>query len=132
VLDRADTGLHGFAIMTGSEVTVDSALSFGVDGVVPGLGNVDPAGYVRIFDAVAAGEPTAARREQDRLFRLFEIVEVADRSRLGHSSGALGAFKVALHLLGVIACPLTAYPSIPLDDDEIRWIGSLLERAGLL
>jgi 4-hydroxy-tetrahydrodipicolinate synthase len=131
VLDRRDAGLDGFAIMTGSEVTVDSALSFGVDGVVPGLGNVDPAGYVRIFDAVAAGDRAVARDEQDRLFRLFEIVEVADRSRMGNSSGALGAFKTALYLLGVIACPLTAYPSIPLDEVEIDAIGVLLERAGL-
>lgn len=131
VLDRRDAGLTDFAIMTGSEVTVDSALSFGVDGVVPGLGNVDPAGYVRIFDAVADGSLEVARSEQDRLFRLFEIVEVADRSRMGHSSGALGAFKAALYLLGVIACPLTAYPSIPLSDGEIATIGGLLERAGL-
>ncbi|MEU4391172.1 dihydrodipicolinate synthase family protein [Kribbella sp. NPDC023855] len=131
VLDRAAAGLDGFAIMTGSELTVDSALSFGVDGVVPGLGNVDPAGYVRIFDAVAAGSPEVARAEQDRLFRLFDIVEVADRSRMGASSAALGAFKAALFLLGVIACPLTAYPSIPLDDDEISGIGDLLDRAGL-
>jgi 4-hydroxy-tetrahydrodipicolinate synthase len=132
VLDRATAGVPGFAIMTGSEVTVDSALSFGVDGVVPGLGNVDPAGYVRIFDAVAAGDRDAARQEQDRLFRLFEIVEAADRSRMGASSAALGAFKAALFLLGVIACPLTAYPSIPLDDDEIARVRAMLERAGLL
>jgi 4-hydroxy-tetrahydrodipicolinate synthase len=132
VLDRATAGLPGFAIMTGSEVTVDSALSFGVDGVVPGLGNVDPAGYVRIFDAVAAGDLVAARAEQDRLFRLFEIVEVADRRRMGASSAALGAFKAGLFLLGVIACPLTAYPSIPLDDIELAGVRSLLERAGLL
>ncbi|MEV6410202.1 dihydrodipicolinate synthase family protein [Kribbella sp. NPDC051718] len=131
VLDRADAGLADFAVMTGSELTVDSALSFGVDGVVPGLGNVDPAGYVRIFDAVAAGDASGARREQDRLFRLFEIVEVADRGRMGLSSAALGAFKAALYLLGVIACPLTAYPSIPLDADEISRVGELLDQAGL-
>jgi 4-hydroxy-tetrahydrodipicolinate synthase len=80
---------------------------------------------------VAAGDPELARQEQDRLFRLFEIVEVADRSRMGLSSAALGAFKAALFVLGVIACPLTAYPSIPLDADEISWVGELLERAGL-
>jgi hypothetical protein len=32
----------------------------------------------------------------------------------------------------VIASPLTAYPSIPLGDDELAGIRSLLERAGLL
>ena len=118
--------------MTGSELMVDSALSFGVDGVVPGLGNVDPAGYVRLVDAVAGGDLAAARSEQDRLFRLFEIIDVADRGRMGASSAALGSFKAALYLLGVIACPLTAYPSIPLDDDELAGIRALLERGGLL
>lgn len=132
VLDRADAGLPDFAIMTGSEVTVDSALNFGVDGVVPGLGNVDPAGYVRIFDAVKAGDLATARKEQDRLFRLFEIIDVPDRRRMGPSSSALGAFKAGLFLLGVIDCPLTAYPSIPLSDEEIAGIRVLLERGGLV
>jgi len=131
VLDRRDAGLSGFAIMTGSEVTVDSSLAFGVDGVVPGLGNVDPGGYVRLFDAAAAGDFAAARVEQDRLIRLFEIIDVADRSRMGASSAALGAFKAGLYLLGVIACPVTAYPSIPLNEAEIEAIRPLLERAGL-
>ena len=131
VLSRRDAGLDGFAIMTGSEVTVDSALAFGVDGVVPGLGNVDPAGYVRLFDASVAGDAAAARAEQDRLFRLFEIIDVADRSRMGASSAALGAFKAGLYLLGVIDCPVTAYPCIPLSDTEIAAVRPLLNRAGL-
>ena len=131
VLSRRESGLDGFAVMTGSEVTVDSALAFGVDGVVPGLGNVDPAGYVRLFDASVAGDAAAARAEQDRLFRLFEIIDVADRSRMGASSAALGAFKAGLYLLGVIDCPVTAYPCIPLSDAEIAAVRPLLDRAGL-
>ena len=131
VLSRREAGLDGFAIMTGSEVTVDSALAFGVDGVVPGLGNVDPAGYVRLFDASVAGDAAVARAEQDRLFRLFEIIDVADRSRMGASSAALGAFKAGLYLLGVIDCPVTAYPCIPLSEREIAGIRPLLDRAGL-
>lgn len=131
VLSRREAGLEGFAVMTGSEVTVDSALAFGVDGVVPGLGNVDPAGYVRLFDASVAGDAAAARAEQDRLFRLFEIIDVADRSRMGASSAALGAFKAGLYLLGVIDCPVTAHPCIPLNDTEIAAIRPLLDRAGL-
>jgi 4-hydroxy-tetrahydrodipicolinate synthase len=131
VLARREAELDGFAIMTGSEVTVDSALAFGVDGVVPGLGNVDPAGYARLFAAGVAGDAEAARAEQDRLIRLFEIIEVADRSRMGASSAALGAFKAGLYLLGVIDCPVTAYPGIPLDEEEIAAIRPLLDRAGL-
>ncbi|MEV0789720.1 dihydrodipicolinate synthase family protein [Kribbella sp. NPDC050459] len=131
VISRREKNLDDFVIMTGSEVTVDSALAFGVNGVVPGLGNVDPAGYVRLFKAAVAGDAAAARDEQDRLFRLFEIINVADRSRMGASSAALGAFKAGLYLLGVISCPLTAYPSIPLDDTEIAAVRPLLERAGL-
>jgi 4-hydroxy-tetrahydrodipicolinate synthase len=131
VLSRREVGLEGFAVMTGSEVTVDSALAFGVDGVVPGLGNVDPAGYVRLFDASVAGDAAAARAEQDRLFRLFEIIEVADRARMGASSAALGAFKAGLYLLGVIDCPVTVYPCIPLNDTEIAAIQPILDRAGL-
>jgi 4-hydroxy-tetrahydrodipicolinate synthase len=131
VLSRREKQLDKFAIMTGSEVTVDSALAFGVDGVVPGLGNVDPAGYVRLFKAAVAGDAATARAEQDRLFRLFDIVNVADRSRMGASSAALGAFKAGLHLLGVIDCPVTAYPCIPLNDTEIAAVRPLLDRAGL-
>jgi 4-hydroxy-tetrahydrodipicolinate synthase len=131
VLSRAGAGLTGFAIMTGSEISVDSALAYGVDGAVPGLGNVDPAGYVRLAAAVAAGDPGTARAEQDRLFRLFEIIDVPDRSRMGASSSALGAFKAALYVLGVLDCPLTAFPSVPLDENEIAGIAALVRRAGL-
>ncbi|MDX3006993.1 dihydrodipicolinate synthase family protein [Kribbella solani] len=131
VISRRELGMRDFAVMTGSEVTVDSSLAFGVDGVVPGLGNVDPAGYVRLFKTAVAGDAAAARAEQDRLFRLFEIIEVADRSRMGASSSALGAFKAGLYVLGVIDCPVTAYPCIPLSDTEIDAIRPLLDRAGL-
>ena len=131
VLDRRDAGLADFAILTGSELTVDSALAFGVDGAVPGLGNVDPTGYVRIARAVADGDRAAARTEQDRLFRLFEIITVPNRGRMGASSAALGAFKAALYVLGVLDCPVTAFPSVPLDESEIAGIVPLVERAGL-
>jgi 4-hydroxy-tetrahydrodipicolinate synthase len=132
VLDRRDAGLAGFAIMTGSEVTVDSSLAFGVDGVVPGLGNVDPAGYVRVYDAVTAGDLSTARAEQDRLIRLFDIIKAGDRGRMSGNSAALGAFKAALWLLGVIACPRLAEPAIGLNDDEIAVIRGRMETAGLL
>ncbi|MFG3439255.1 dihydrodipicolinate synthase family protein [Nonomuraea sp. NPDC047897] len=121
----------GFSVLTGSEVTVDSALWMGADGVVPGLGNVDPHGYVRLAACAGRGEWEAARREQERLVRLFEIVRVGG-ARMGGSSSGLGAFKAALYLRGVIAHPVTAQPQIPLTDDEIGSVGKHLAAAGLL
>ncbi|GGP01167.1 dihydrodipicolinate synthase family protein [Nonomuraea glycinis] len=120
-----------FSVLTGSEVTVDAALWMGADGVVPGLGNVDPHGYVNLVRSASRGDWEAARREQERLVRLFEIVHVGG-SRMGGSSAGLGAFKAALHLRGIIDHPATAMPQTPLNDDEIGRIGKHLAAAGLL
>ncbi|MFI6599882.1 dihydrodipicolinate synthase family protein [Nonomuraea sp. NPDC050536] len=121
----------GFSVLTGSEVTVDAALWMGADGVVPGLGNVDPSGYARLYRAACQGDWEAARAEQERLVRLFEIVRVGGR-RMGGSSSGLGAFKAALHLRGVIDHPTTALPQVPLDADEVGRVGKLLAAVGLL
>jgi 4-hydroxy-tetrahydrodipicolinate synthase len=131
LLGRRDRNLPEFAVFTGSELTVDSALWMGADGVVPGLGNVDPHGYVRLYQAARAGDWIAARAEQERLFRLFRLVAVGG-PHMGRSSSALGAFKAALHLRGVIDHPTTALPQIPLDADEVARVGKFLADASLL
>lgn len=132
VLGKRDGAVNGFSVLTGSELTVDSAVRTGADGVVPGLANVDPAGYVAVYRHCLAGEWDAAAAQQERLFRLFEIVFAGDPSRMGPGSASLGAFKMALHLLGVIDCPVTAPPQVQLDDIETDRIRRLLVAAGLL
>ncbi|MDQ1038747.1 4-hydroxy-tetrahydrodipicolinate synthase [Streptomyces sp. V3I8] len=129
---RAHPAVTGFSVLTGSELVVDSALAMGADGAVPGLANVDPAGYVRLYRLCRAGEWEAARAEQERLCALFGMVRVGDAGRMGGSSSALGAFKAALHLRGVIACPATAEPQIPLSAEETERVGKFLAGAGLL
>jgi 4-hydroxy-tetrahydrodipicolinate synthase len=62
----------------------------------------------------------------------MRIADVAGSDRMGRGSAALGAFKTALHLLGVIDCPLTAPPQIPLDAAETAIVRGHLEAAGLL
>jgi 4-hydroxy-tetrahydrodipicolinate synthase len=131
ILGRRDRALPSFSVLTGSELTVDSALAMGADGVVPGLGNVDPHGYVRLFRAAAAGDWATARTEQERLFRLFGLVN-AGGPHMGRGSSALGAFKAALHLRGIIDHPTTALPQIPLDADETATVGKYLAEAALL
>jgi 4-hydroxy-tetrahydrodipicolinate synthase len=123
--------LPGFRVFTGSELTVDSALQMGAHGVVPGLGNVDPHGYVRLHDLCLAGGWAAAAREQNRLVELFDLVNAGDPNRMGRGSSALGAFKAALHLRGVIDCPITMPPQIPLADNEIGQVRARLVAAGL-
>ncbi|GAA4221046.1 4-hydroxy-tetrahydrodipicolinate synthase [Streptosporangium album] len=127
--ERSDIG--SFSVLTGSELTVDSALWMGADGVVPGLGNVDPHGYTRLFRSASEGDWEAARTEQERLFRLFGLVR-AGGARMGAGSSAMGAFKAALHLRGIIDHPTTALPQIPLDGDETGRVGAYLAAAGLL
>ncbi|WP_370359302.1 dihydrodipicolinate synthase family protein [Catenulispora sp. MAP12-49] len=86
---------------------------------MPGLGNVDPHGYARLYALAQAGDWDAAKQEQERLMRLFELVGVGGAERMGRASSALGAFKAALYLRGVIANPRTALPYIQLDEAEI-------------
>jgi dihydrodipicolinate synthase/N-acetylneuraminate lyase len=76
LLDAA--GLPDFFAMTGAELTADCAMLMGAAGIVPGLANVDPHGYIRLYEAACRGDWTAARAEQDRLCRLFEIVRVGN------------------------------------------------------
>ena len=119
------------SLMTGSEIVVDSMLAIGAHGVVPGLGNVDPAGYVRLWDAAQRGDWAAARREQERLCRLFEIVwQGVPRTSAGASG--VGGFKTAMRRLGIIATNLMARPQRALNDEEAARVEAIVRAAGLL
>ncbi|MFJ8330763.1 dihydrodipicolinate synthase family protein [Streptomyces sp. NPDC094437] len=122
----------GFAVLTGSELFVDSALALGGGGAVPGLANVDPDGYVRLDRLCRGGEWDAARAEQERLCGLFGLVGVGDPVRMGGGSSAIGAFKAALRLRGVIECAATAEPQVPLAPEEVERVAGFLAAAGLL
>lgn len=113
------------AVLTGHEVVVDGMLLLGADGVVPGLGNVDPGGYARLWQAAQAGDWTRAREEQDRLAALFEIVFQA-QGRSGDASG-VGAFKTAMHHLGLIPSATMAFPVEPLDGATAARIASIVD-----
>ncbi|WP_280261413.1 dihydrodipicolinate synthase family protein [Nocardia wallacei] len=117
--------------LTGSELFADTAVGLGAAGIVPGLGNVDPHGYVRLYRAARTGDRGAARAEQDRLAALFRITRVADTRRIGGTAAALGAFKAAMAVLGLIDCPAPNPPLGPLTDEETRAIADILGECGL-
>ncbi|NLG21247.1 MAG: dihydrodipicolinate synthase family protein [Actinomycetales bacterium] len=117
------------SLLTGHEVVVDGAYLAGAHGSVPGLGNVDPAGYVRMDRAARAGDWAAVREEQDRLARLFEIVFVP-ADRVGPTAG-IGAFKTALRHLGVIETNVMSPPMAVLDELQARRIAEICDAVGL-
>ncbi|AUS30481.1 dihydrodipicolinate synthase family protein [Rhodococcus qingshengii] len=132
MLLRQSAGLENFAVFTGHEVVVDGCLLMGASGAVPGLANVDPHGYVRLWRAAQAGDWAAAKAEQDRLTDLFSIVEAQTPGRVSAGAAGLGAFKTALALRGVITGNTMCAPMLSLDESETATIKVVLEQAGLL
>ena len=127
----AARGIDNFDIFTGHEVVVDGALLGGAQGVVPGLGNVDPAGYRKLVDAAEAGDWAKAAAEQDRLADLFEIVYTPN-GRVSGGAAGLGAFKTALQIMGVIETNTMSAPMQALNEEETTAIKVILERNGLV
>lgn len=121
-----------FSRLTGSELLVDTALGYGADGCVPGMGNVDPAGYVRLYNLVRAGKIEDARQEQERLIRLFAIVKSATPGRMGPNASAIGGFKTAMQLQGMIATNVLGRPLTRYNAEEVARVRTLVEQAGLL
>ncbi|MER8399484.1 dihydrodipicolinate synthase family protein [Mesorhizobium sp. M1348] len=127
--DMADD--PGFFGMTGSEILVDSVLAMGAHGVVPGLANVDPHGYVRLWKLMQAGQHAEARVEQERLLKLFEIVWIS-LGRTSAGTAGVGAFKAAMKSLGIIASNTMARPQRSLNEEETAKIDMILRDVGLL
>ncbi|WP_193104887.1 dihydrodipicolinate synthase family protein [Brachybacterium sp. FME24] len=117
-------------LLTGHEVVVDGAYLAGADGSVPGLGNVDPAGYTRMHRAAQAGDWEQVRLEQDRLAALFEIV-FQPTDKVGPAAG-VGAFKTALRELGIISTNAMTVPMSPIEGEAVGRIRAILEQTGLL
>ncbi|MDO5676141.1 MAG: dihydrodipicolinate synthase family protein [Propionibacteriaceae bacterium] len=117
-------------LFTGHEVMVDGMLLLGADGAVPGLGNVDPAGYTRLWEAAEAGDWAKARDEQDRITQLFEIAFVP--KGMSGDAGGIGAFKQAMASLGIIASAAMPAPIRPLDESCTPAIEQILREVNLL
>ncbi|MBB2719002.1 UNVERIFIED_ORG: 4-hydroxy-tetrahydrodipicolinate synthase [Rhizobium etli] len=129
LLDLADN--KDVFLMTGSEIVVDTALLMGAHGVVPGIANVDPHGYVRLWNAAQRGDWVAARKEQERLCRLFEIVWVG-AGRVSGGAAGIGAFKAAMKSLGIIDTAVMPRPRAALNEAETARIDQILRATGLL
>lgn len=129
---RNKAGVKDFVVLTGSETTVDFAYLAGADGVVPGLGNVDPVSYVKLHELLVDGEYVEAAELQSKICDLFTIVGVGDGTRMGGSSQGLGSFKAALHHLGVFPSGLMSRPHVALNSEELAKIHEIVDAAQVI
>src|SRR5699024_7383926 len=102
----------------------DGTYLAGGNGSVPGLGNVDPAGYVRTDRVARAGDWETVDGAQDRLAAQFEIV-LAVPGKTGPAKG-VGAFKTALWLMGIIETNAMSLPMTALEGDNIERVRQVL------
>ncbi len=121
---------HPLTLLTGHEIVVDGALLSGADGSVPGLANVEPEGYVRMWKAAQEGNWTEVKREQDRLTEISHIFDVTSGVQ-GYGAG-VGAFKCALNLMGIFDSDQMPRPVKPLDGQNREAIKQVLIANGLL
>ncbi len=103
------------SVLTGADAGALAALDAGADGIVPGVGNVEPGWFVDLLAAVRAGDRSVAEELQARITRLTEVFRVGERHGLGRHASELGGMKTALQAAGVIASnavspPMSTYP----------------------
>ena len=121
---------HPLTLLSGHEIVVDGALLSGADGSVPGLANVEPEGYVRMWKAAQEGNWAEVKREQDRLNEISHIFDVTTGVQ-GYGAG-VGAFKCALNLMGIFDSDQMPRPVKPLDGQNREAIKQVLVDNGLL
>lgn len=121
---------HPLSLLTGHEIVVDGAYLSGADGSVPGLANVEPHGYVRMWRAAEAGDWATVKAEQDKLNELSHIFDVT--TGVQGFGGGVGAFKTALMLMGVYESNQMPRPVKALEGTNVEAVRSVLVSCGLL
>ncbi|WP_165061179.1 MULTISPECIES: dihydrodipicolinate synthase family protein [unclassified Adlercreutzia] len=129
MIENEDAG-HPLQLLTGHEVCVDGALLGGADGSVPGLANIDPSGYVEMWNAAKAGDWNRVSELQDHLARLMMMTRKV-KATVGFGAG-VGAFKTALWQMGVFETNQMREPVAALQGDDVRAIVRVLRANGVI
>jgi 4-hydroxy-tetrahydrodipicolinate synthase len=122
----------GFRVFTGSELIFDMCLQMGAHGGVPGLGNVVPSEYVRIYELAMAGQWAAAARAQEPLVAFWRELISQGGAGCSSLSSALGGFKTALKLKGIIASSRVAAPFHSFNAEEEERVADVMRRHGFV
>ena len=117
-------------LFTGHEMVNEAMMLVGADGMVPGFANVDPARYRALWDACIDGKWENAVAIQEEINAEFQVV-FKPRGRGGDGTG-VGAFKIAMFLLGIIESPTQPRPLADFTEENISAVREVLVGTGLL
>jgi len=121
-----------FRAFTGSELIVDLCLRMGAHGSVPGVANVFPTEYVRLYEFTQAGRWDDAGELQERLLLCFyELIAQGDQRYSGMSS-AVGGFKSGLKARGIISSTRVAEPFPSFSPAQEERVAEVMRRHGFL
>ena len=121
---------HPMSLLTGHEIVVDGAYLGGADGSVPGLANVEPYGYVRMWKAAQSGDWVTVKAEQDKLNEVSHIFDVT--TGIQGYGGGVGSFKTALWLMGIFSSNQMPRPVSAMDGANVEAIRKVLVDNGLI
>ena len=128
---RRTAHIPNFTVLTGTEFLLDTAIQMGAHGCVPGIGNVVPGEYVKLYEAAVNGNYAEARSIQERLMDLFHICYQGS-SDLSASASALSGFKSALRWLGIFKTAKMAPPLGSLSPEEEDKVLNILQKLGVV
>jgi 4-hydroxy-tetrahydrodipicolinate synthase len=112
----------GFSILFGAAQVAVPALLFGAEGAVIGIGNVDPARLVRLYEAASHG-----RTEESYTI----LKEIQGLSRILTFGNGIICLKTALELMGICSAHATQ-PFQPIPEASRAPMAAILREYGLL
>lgn len=121
ILDLRGEG-PSFRLLVGALPITGPALLMGADGMVPGVGNLDPGLMVELFERGRRGDVAGVRALQPRVYSLLRVLEFG---------AGVPCIKTALELMGVCAAHVTA-PFPRLGERERAGLAAVLREHGLL
>lgn len=122
--------IEGFAVITGSDITGDAAILQGAHGMIVGVANIDPHGFVKVYNHAIKGEWDEARIVQERLHKLRLIAKIAAK-RISGFSATIGAFKEAQVARGLFEDSDLQPPLQSLNAEEKAAVREVLKSQGL-
>jgi dihydrodipicolinate synthase/N-acetylneuraminate lyase len=115
-----------FTYLNGCTLLSTTALALGADGIVPGIGNIVPELYIKLYNAALNGDLEKTNKFQSRS---NEIADILQKNKT--LSESLSILKAIMHLLGFCS-PKVLPPLRELTAEQIQVLRETVNNTRLL